>query len=51
LLFSNTFKYLTSNPLLVNISNENCMLSGGRLQAFAFVIVLKLASAESTNSD
>ncbi|KAI6851687.1 hypothetical protein KC358_g62 [Hortaea werneckii] len=43
-------KYLTSNPLLVNISRLNCMLKGGRLHCFAVVVAVSSASALKTNS-
>jgi hypothetical protein len=50
LLFSNTLRYRTSNPLLVNINRLNDRLSGGRLHAFWFVMLVSVASAVSTYS-
>jgi hypothetical protein len=50
LLFSNTFKYRTSSPELVNMSSEKFKLSGGLDHAFWFVMLVRLASALRTYS-
>src|SRR3569833_2743916 len=51
MLFSKTFRYRTSRPLLVNIRRLKFMLKGGRLQLFWLVMLVSSASADSTNSD